>query len=360
MNFKPSKISLILVIFVVSFFLSCPNFSSVSAGGGLVALIAVVLTGGIVGIIIPVCDVVDNGLNLVDCDGNVTGTSPSAPCSLPWGGTISSGSSVTAYQAASASCGTTCASVSETRTCSGGTLSGSYTSQSCAVASCPPSAVNLSAVQPDYCAAGPGAILSWLFSDPDAGDTQGAYQAQIDNNADFSSPAADSGKVSSASNSYSTTAGALAYDNAYYWRVKVWDNRDFESVWASGSSFSTPKHQYPVINFSWAPASPSTNESVQFADQSVVYGGATKSAWLWAFQDGNPVSSVLQNPTVKFTALGDKTIILRTTDSDGYSCSATNIEIGSGGTSGDGGGGSNPNALKVKLPLPNWKEVAPQ
>jgi len=56
------------------------------------------------------------------------------PCSLPWGGTITSGSSVTAYLASSVPCGSTCSS--QTRTCSNGTLSGSYTKSSCSVGAC--------------------------------------------------------------------------------------------------------------------------------------------------------------------------------------------------------------------------------
>lgn len=49
-------------------------------------------------------------------------------CSLPWGGTIAEGQSVTAYQAASVS-GKQCAS--EVRTCMNGVLSGMYQHQSC-------------------------------------------------------------------------------------------------------------------------------------------------------------------------------------------------------------------------------------
>ena len=55
-------------------------------------------------------------------------------CPLPWGGTISHGQSVTAYQSSSVACGSTC--VSQTRTCNDGALSGSYQHQSCSVASC--------------------------------------------------------------------------------------------------------------------------------------------------------------------------------------------------------------------------------
>ncbi|MBU4142683.1 hypothetical protein KJ590_01635, partial [Patescibacteria group bacterium] len=57
-----------------------------------------------------------------------------ASCTTPWGTSLASGSSVTAYSASSVPCGSTCAS--QTRTCTNGSLSGSYTSQSCSVAAC--------------------------------------------------------------------------------------------------------------------------------------------------------------------------------------------------------------------------------
>lgn len=61
-------------------------------------------------------------------------TCAATTCSLPWGGTISNGQSVTAYQAGSAAYNSpqTCTSVAtQTRTCSNGTLSGSYQFGSC-------------------------------------------------------------------------------------------------------------------------------------------------------------------------------------------------------------------------------------
>ena len=67
-------------------------------------------------------------------DGSLSGSfsfesctvaSPSS-CSLPWGGTISHGDNVTAYEYGDQSCGNT-----QTRTCTDGTLSGSYTNESC-------------------------------------------------------------------------------------------------------------------------------------------------------------------------------------------------------------------------------------
>lgn len=55
-----------------------------------------------------------------------------ASCSLPWGGTLAHGSSVTAYQSSSVACSSSC--VSQTRTCNNGTLSGTYTNRTCTVA----------------------------------------------------------------------------------------------------------------------------------------------------------------------------------------------------------------------------------
>jgi hypothetical protein len=55
------------------------------------------------------------------------------PCTLPWGGTITHGQMVQAYSSASALCGTCSANGNrETRLCSNGTLTGSFTNQNCA------------------------------------------------------------------------------------------------------------------------------------------------------------------------------------------------------------------------------------
>lgn len=56
-----------------------------------------------------------------------------ASCSLPWGGSISNGQSVTAYASTSVAYGSSCSS--QSRTCSNGTLSGSYQYNSCSVQS---------------------------------------------------------------------------------------------------------------------------------------------------------------------------------------------------------------------------------
>lgn len=57
-------------------------------------------------------------------------------CSLPWGGTIGNGQSVTAYSAATPAVGQACGAIAETRTCTNGTLSGSYSEQTCTPLAC--------------------------------------------------------------------------------------------------------------------------------------------------------------------------------------------------------------------------------
>jgi hypothetical protein len=88
---------------------------------------------------------------------------PLAACTLPWGGTIESGNSVTAYQAATVNSlspsSAACEAAAQTRTCNDGTLSGDYTSQSCSV-TVPPTTVTLS-LSPNPVPYGEKATLSW-------------------------------------------------------------------------------------------------------------------------------------------------------------------------------------------------------
>lgn len=68
----------------------------------------------------------DNSYNRANCSAAVC-----ASCNRPWGGTITHGASLTAYQAASVPAGQTCQS--QTRTCNNGVLSGSYLHETCTV-----------------------------------------------------------------------------------------------------------------------------------------------------------------------------------------------------------------------------------
>ena len=66
---------------------------------------------------------------------NVLTINITAPCLLPWGGTIAHNGSVLAHQFATVPCGSVCG-LSEDRVCNNGVLSGTYTNQNCSVAAC--------------------------------------------------------------------------------------------------------------------------------------------------------------------------------------------------------------------------------
>ncbi|MHA1742729.1 MAG: LamG-like jellyroll fold domain-containing protein, partial [Candidatus Heimdallarchaeota archaeon] len=74
--------------------------------------------------------------------------------------------------------------------------------------------------------------FGWTFNDPDSGDSQSAYQFQLDDNSDFSSPIIDTGKVSSSTSSTTQTLPSTV--GLYYWRVKTWDSQDAEGEWSNG------------------------------------------------------------------------------------------------------------------------------
>jgi hypothetical protein len=204
----------------------------------------------------------------------------------------------------------------------------------------PPSATNLKVTQPDYCKVGPGAtIFSWKFTDPD-GDSQSAYRIQIATSSTFSLSSIVIDKTINSSSKNFTPQTGLNYNTTYYWRVMVWDSKGAQSLWSYGPSFTTPKHPWPTPDFTFSPEKPYLGQVVQFTDKSQAFGGAKIESWYWTFQNGNPPSSTIQNPTTTFSSIGESEITLKVTDSSGYSCSASK-------------------SLRTTYPLPFWKEIPP-
>jgi hypothetical protein len=64
------------------------------------------------------------------------------------------------------------------------------------------------------------------------------YELQIDNNADYSSPALS--KTSLTASAYTLTAGEALPAGTYYWRVRAVDGVGNASAWRSGWSFIVP------------------------------------------------------------------------------------------------------------------------
>jgi len=221
----------------------------------------------------------------------------------------------------------------------------------------PPEAISLSDIPPvNYCGGNtPNNIfLNWTFNDPDGG-SQEFYQIEVTKVSDTTT--ATGSKVNSSATlipvfTVNSDLASLGYgsnfiwydpsEQGYTWRVKVWDSNGGESSWSSSDSFDTTKHQWPSVNFTCSPQEPSQEEDVLFADQSTVYGGATKSSWSWTIPNANYISgnSSSQNPTVQFTAIGDQLVTLGVRDSDGFYCQSSKT-------------------IGVQIKLPGWKEILP-
>jgi PKD repeat protein len=90
-----------------------------------------------------------------------------------------------------------------------------------------------------------------------------------------------------------------------------------------------PLNQPPQADFSFSPASPGVDETVQFTDKSKDPDGTIQS-WAWEFGDGS--SSSAQNPTHKYSQARTYTVKLTVTDNEGASHSISKqITVGGGG-----------------------------
>lgn len=86
---------------------------------------------------------------------------------------------------------------------------------------------------------------------------------------------------------------------------------------------------------------PQVNEDVYFQDGSTPSEGASITSWSWTFQDGDPVSSGIQNPNSEFTQSGGKNVTLTVIDNQSRTRSITKI-------------------IRVGGLRPKWKEVIPR
>lgn len=162
-----------------------------------------------------------------------------------------------------------------------------------------PSAINLRADSDnpaDYCpsTSRPPVRLQWDFTDPNPGDTQSAYQIQISLNSGFSNIIEDTFKVSNSGGAY--TAGNLNYGGVtYYWRLKVWDDKNNESDWITGPSFVTISYPYPSPNFDWDPKKITTKDPVTFTDLTNFYSNPGVKSWKWDMDNDGTTDYTTQN-----------------------------------------------------------------
>ncbi len=173
------------------------------------------------------------------------------------------------------------------------------------------------------CSATPQPTISWTYSDPN-NLTQAAYEVEVSVNSNYSSPAVDTGKVNSTSNSYVIGSGSLAYNTPYYYRVRAWNTNDIVTDWGTGT-FTTPQHRGPTVSFTVVPTKPVQNSNATTTDTSTTSGGSTVASRTWTF----PGTVTLVTPpatdateVVKFVD-DSNSVTLSVTDSDALTCSLT-------------------------------------
>ena len=181
----------------------------------------------------------------------------------------------------------------------------------------------------NYCANPLGWILSWNFSDPDANSFQSAYQISINDAA--TGRAVLSRLYYSSSNSFAVTAGALAFNKTYSWKIKVWDN-NLATAETTGPNFATLPHSPPVVDFNWQPMRPSTNQKVDFFDTTLFYDRVPAArSWQWILPAG--IQALSSTDTYNLSAKAERSanydVVLNSTDSENLTCAKTkSISVG--------------------------------
>lgn len=143
--------------------------------------------------------------------------------------------------------------------------------------------------------------------------------------------------------------GQLTFSTTYFWRVEVYDSGNEPSGYVEGTSFTTPLHSYPDVDFSWVPSKPLEGETTEFKDETNFDDGSGSQRWSWTFPaEAIPSASSDQEPEVVFGESGNKTATLLVTDE------TLEADVNSGT-----GQCSKTDTVTVLFPLPEFKEIPP-
>ncbi|MEA2054152.1 MAG: PKD domain-containing protein [Candidatus Thermoplasmatota archaeon] len=122
---------------------------------------------------------------------------------------------------------------------------------------------------------------------------------------------------------YSSGSTGYAYHlwntpGTYQVKAKAKDEHGAVSSWSS--SLTVVVNAAPVADFTYSPSSPTTQDTIQFTDQSTDEDGYIVS-WSWNFGDG--ATSSIQNPTHQYPDDETYTVTLTVEDNDGATSSAS-------------------------------------
>lgn len=87
--------------------------------------------------------------------------------------------------------------------------------------------------------------LSWLTEAEGTNKRQSAYRLQVSLSPDFSLPLFDSEKVLSDQSVGIRLEARLSPFTRYFWRVKVWDEKNTQSDWSEPAFFETARYGTP-------------------------------------------------------------------------------------------------------------------
>lgn len=227
----------------------------------------------------------------------------------------------------------------------------------------------------EYCTPvkGRGQIgFSWIYRDDD-GDTESQFDFRVNDVNWVSDPNPEVDKnVSGLSypDSHqnnqavlvvpSPGADEITYGKTYYWWARVWEDKGGNSGWVSGPPFDTEDHAWPYPKFTHQPQYPAAEQVVTFFDDSTCFDSLNDTCscseinpntgiyntygWDFSYEtaDGfNLEDAKVGDTNYSYDVAGDYTVMLRVTD-----------DLGTCDTTGD-------TPVEIRLPLPEYKEVAP-
>jgi hypothetical protein len=135
-------------------------------------------------------------------------------------------------------------------------------------------------------------VMSWTFNDPDAGNTQSAYQVKVIRVSD-SVVVKDTGKVAGIPSTYTLPLNTCVNGIQYQWQVACWDNSD------AGGPFSALATFYTA-------APPTVIVTTPITDGTVVSTSGITPAWSYSDPGGNAQQSYqVQLTTVADAVLWD-------------------------------------------------------
>lgn len=228
----------------------------------------------------------------------------------------------------------------------------------------------------DACTSGAKkAVFKWLRRS----GTQTAYRVIVNTSNSTSTPLFDSGKLTGSASQLICPGPSCdftpAYNTSYYWWLQLWDYNDeptdffqfdtdtygvlTDNIAANSAdspdpnfTFTNYKHEFPTPYFTWSPLEILVGTSTDFVSNSHFYTTANPDSsaqlcvdgncdFLWEVSDGAAIISDATHATtsINFVNNNPKTVSLRITDFDQYTCST-----------------SSP-VLTINYQLPIWKEV---